>query len=266
MESFAAGTQVTLTINHANNGNALTLTDLQVQVVDTDGVELAPFATPVGFNPSNTSTQVTIAGSLNQTSEKIDVRQINVKLVSASDTYNQTIYYKLEGDLTKLTPMVDSFMTFPESVVVRARMSDDLEYFDELPDALKAVALENAFTNLVKIGFNGQIYATPTVSTCAVYIKDFTAEQLKALNPKFLLALKKAQIAEANVLVEHSPVRDKIRQGIISETIGESSMFFKQGAVPGTKVAGMSDEAYGAMSDFIYKSTTSAQIWKLGRA
>jgi hypothetical protein len=268
MEEFAAGTDVFITFAHSNNGSELNVTDLQYQVLDSAGEVLIDYATAPSFDPAATSTIITILKQFNATQDKIDVRQVNVALVTSAGTYKQTVYYKLIGDVTKLTPMVDSYMTFPESVIVRAKMSDQLEYFDALPDNLKAVALENSFANLKKLRFNPAITgSTSRCSTTGLDISAYSYDQFKTLPIGLQNALKKAQIAEANVLVENSPIRDKIRAGIISETIGESSMFFKQGgSVGGTKYPGLSDDAYAHLSEFVFKSATNAQIWHLRRA
>jgi hypothetical protein len=79
-----------------------------------------------------------------------------------------------------------------------------------------------------------------------------------ALSADFLLDLRKAQIAEANNIVENSPIRDKIRAGIISETIGESSMFFRQ-AYPVNK-SGLSDEAEVYLKKWVYNDAASSKL------
>lgn len=263
MEEFAAGTDVTLTIDHSYNGTALTLTDLQFRVVDAQGVVLLDYATPAGFNPANSSTNIAIDGSYNGSTEKVDIRQINVNFVTAAGTYKTTVFYKLLGDLTALTVMEDSFMTFPEAVLTRARMSDRLEWYDALTDDVKAIALENAFNTIKKLAFK----PLTTTTDDPLYISTYTEANFRALSAEFQTALKRAQILQANALVEASPIRDKIREGIISETIGESSMFFKQtnvGNMP--KFPGLSDDAYNAISSYLYTSSMSAQIWKVRRA
>lgn len=266
MEEFAAGTDVFLTFPHTHNGNSLTVTDLQYQVLDSHGTILIDYATAPSFDPAATSTIITVLKQFNASTDKIDVRQINVSFVTATGTYKETVYYKLIGDVTKLTVMKDSFMTYPESVVVRAKMSDKLEYFDLLPDGMKATALENAFETLKKLKFNPAKCGGSSRAERGLDISSYSADQFKTLPMELQTALKKAQIVEANVLVEASPIREKIRAGIISETIGESSMFFKQGATGNSKYPGLSDEAYVYLSAFVFKSATNAQIWHLRRA
>lgn len=261
MEEFAAGTDVFVTFPHSNNTTTLTVTDLKYQVLDAQGVILKDWSTAPSFNPAATSTTITVLKELNATTDKLDVRQVNVQLYTSSGTYQQTSYYKLVGDLTKLTVMKDSFMSYPESIVARAKMSETMEYFDALPDSLKAVALENAFRNIVKLKFR-----FTTTQQCGTDIRAYSVEQFKTLPAEFQEAVKKAQLSEANSLVENSPIQDKIRQGIISETIGESSMFFKQSGPTSSRYPGLSDDAYPHITEYLFKSATNAQIWKLARA
>lgn len=264
MEEFAAGTDITLTVQHSYNGASLAVTDLQYQVVDSQGNILVDFTTPVGFNPANSATSIPILKANNQTSDKVDVRQVNINLVTSAGTYKNTVFYKLLGDLTKLVVMTDSFMTFPEAVVARVKMSDRLEYYDALPDAIKAVALENSFKTLMKLSFK-----QPVSTSCEPYsLKGLTESQFRALPVDFTTALKRAQIVQCDAIVENSPIRDKIREGIISETIGESSMFFKQSTNIGSNVKfpGVDDKAYELLSAYLFTSGASAQIWRLNRA
>lgn len=265
MEEFAAGTSAKLTFDHSYNDTPLTLTDFEYQVLNAQGEILEDYTTPNGFDPAAASTVVTVEQALNQSSDKVDIRQVNVRLITSDGTYNQTVYYKLLGDQTKLTVMVDSFMTFPESVVVRAKMSDRLEYYDELTDALKANALENTFRTFHKVAFKPMGYAPQNQP---MYIDGLSESQFRALPTDFQLALKRAQLFQADALVESSPILDKIRHGIVSETIGESSMFFKQSGVTGssTKYPGIADEAYSELSKYMYTSATSSQIWHVRRA
>jgi hypothetical protein len=264
MDEFSVGTDISLSFPHTNNGTNLTLTGFQFQVLDSEGEILIDFTTPSGFNPLLISTTVSIGRAFNDSEEKIDVRQVNVKLITASGTFKQTIYYKLIGDVTQLTPMVDSFMTFPESVMMRAKLSESLKYFDALPDAIKAVALKNSFERLVKHKYS---FVTTPCDPTGTDISAYNITQFKALPATFQEAIKKAQLVEANLLVENSPVRDKIRDGIISETIGESSMFFRQSNVgANTKYPNLSDEAYYYIRDWLWRNATNAQIWKIRRA
>jgi hypothetical protein len=57
------------------------------------------------------------------------------------------------------------------------------------------------------------------------------ATGLAALEPNFLRALRMAQIIEANEMMDGNSVHYKRLDGLMSETIGESSMMFRPGNI-----------------------------------
>ncbi len=65
----------------------------------------------------------------------------------------------------------------------------------------------------------------------------------------FLTALKKAQIAEADQILTGDPIADKIRSGLFSEKVGESSMMFKTGVAPLN--LGVSRRAFDYLTGYI---------------
>lgn len=258
MEQFVSNSVVKLTVDFEVDGAFVDPVDFEWTLLDADGNILTPPQTEVVTLPAS-EIVLEIPATHNQTTLKRDVRMVQITMKDANKTYTKNVFYILLGDLLKLTPLLDSFMTFPESILVRMKMAEGLGYYDELSDALKCIALENAFERLSQLKFvvGGNVITN---------IKDFSVDAFNALDPEFVLATKKAQLAESNILVENSPVRDKIRAGIISETIGESSMFFRQSGVPSSRFKGLSDDAYDYLGKFLYKDTVSSQIWRLDRA
>lgn len=258
MLEFASNTTIVLPIEHKYNGVSLTLTNMQYEVLDANSVVLVAKSDVPGFNGSNTVTNLTIDGSANTTTAKRDVRLLNCYLVTATGEHIVSQVYILTGNQLSLTPLQDSFMTFAESALIRFKMAEEQEYYDALTDQIKVVALEESFNRIRKLKFK-----LGTTIITDIRTMDITAYQ--ALEADFLVAIKKAQIAEANNIVENSPIRDKIRSGIISETIGESSMFFSR-TMPSGKFHGLSDDAYEYIKPYVYRDVTSSQTWKLGRA
>jgi hypothetical protein len=258
MLEFASNTTITITVPHEYLGNQLTLTDMKYEVLDADSNVLVAKTSVPGFSAAEASTVVTISAATNTTTAKRDVRLLNCYLINADGEYIVSQVYMLKGNQLILTPLLDSFMTFADSMLTRVRMAEDQEYFDSLTDELKAIALEEAFNRICKLKFK-------VGTTIITDIKALTVEAFSALDAGFLLALKKAQIAEANMIVENSPIRDKIRAGIISETIGESSMFFSR-SMPSGKFHGLADDSYDYLKPYVYRDVTSSQTWKIGRA
>ena len=290
MLEFASSTDVTLTIPHVGNGGSIDVTGLKYEVRNADGDLLVALTTAIGFNPASTSTNIIIPKTINTITTKMDIRQVDVYLETGGGTFKQSIFYKILGDLIKLTPMVDSFMTFPQAILLRMKTSENLMYYDALPDELKCVALENAYKALVKVKYVDPRYLNKSYDDYGYYnqnqitdydiggysgirfqikgidISGYNQSQFNALPQDMRDAITKAQLIEANYLVENSPIREKIRLGVISETIGESSMFFKQNGPTGSKFPGVSDEAYIYLKEYLWKNATSSQSMRIGRA
>jgi hypothetical protein len=258
MLEFAANTDVNINVPYEYNGTSLTLTGFQYEVIDASGTVLVARQADPNFNASATSSDLVIPASANTTSAKRDARLLNCYMINASGEYMVSLAYVLKGNVLKLTPIVDSFMTYPQSILVRVQMAESQDYFDMLNDELKAVALEESFNRIAKVKFK-------VGTTTILDIKTLDLTTFNALDAAFILDLRKAQIAEANNIVENSPIQDKIRSGIISETIGESSMFFKQSAYPVNK-SGLSDEAEQYLKKWVYNDAASSNTWRLNRA
>jgi hypothetical protein len=258
MLEFASNTAVTIEVPYEYNGTALTLTGFEYEVLDAAGTVLQARQADPAFDTSNTRSSLSIPAVVNTTTAKRDVRMLNCWLINASGEYAVSQVYLLKGNQLILTPLTDSFMTFAQSALVRAGMAEPQEYFDALPDELKAVALEEAFSRIAKLKFSDG-------TTTILNIKTLSLATFNALNADFLSDLKKAQIAEANAIVEDSPIRDKIRSGIISETIGESSMFFKSSGIPVNK-SGLSDDAEVFLKKWLYLDSASSMTWRVNRA
>lgn len=258
MLEFASNTKVSIDIPHEYNGKALELTNMKYEVLDASATVLVAKTDVTSFSAATASTTVDIDTTYNTTTAKRDTRLLNCYLINADGEYIVSQVYMLKGNQLLLTPLTDSFMTFVESVLIRSKMPEEQDYFDFLSDELKSVALEEAYERIRKFQFK---LGTTTYTD----LTTLTTVEFAALDADFLMALKKAQVAEANAIVENSPIRDKIRAGIISETIGESSMFFSR-SLPHGRLSGLSDEAYEYLKRYIYRDTTSAMVWKVNRA
>lgn len=258
MLEFASNTDVTIEVPYEYNGASLTLTGFEYEVLDASGIVVVARQADPDFSGSGTSSTLTIPASANTTTSKRDARLLNCYLINASGEYVVSQAYVLKGNVLELTPLTDSFMTFPQSVLVRVQMAEDQDYFDMLSDELKAVALEEAFNRIARLKFK-------VGDTIILDIKSLDLTTFNALSANFLLDLRKAQITEANNIVENSPIREKIRSGIISETIGESSMFFRQSSFPINK-SGLSEDAEMYLNSWVYNDAASSNSWRLYRA
>lgn len=127
-----------------------------------------------------------------------------------------------------LIPGVNSFQTYWGALM----LADDIPGIDSFKEASKddqLAALINAYRSIGTLTF---------ADKCKVYpnITSLTGEELATLSPDLLEALSIAQIIEANESLDTNSVHYKRMDGLMSETIGESSMMFRSGKVANNTV------------------------------
>ncbi|HIV77375.1 MAG TPA: hypothetical protein H9899_07605 [Candidatus Sphingomonas excrementigallinarum] len=169
-------------------------------------------------------------------------REIVVTLATAGGEVELRDYFLLI-DNQPLKLLGNSFMTYPEVLAIRASFGPTLDGWDAVTDReTRSSALADAYERLnrmvYKVGFidpmvHASSYAAygtgtdePFGFTRRVRLRGMSIEQFDALPAGFVKALKRAQLIEANVILGGDIVGNKRQDGIISESIGESSAFF----------------------------------------
>jgi hypothetical protein len=142
-----------------------------------------------------------------------------------------------------LVVMVNSFMSYAEALSVRSSFGPTLDGWDVTSSlTMRQGALAEAFERIARMIFaishldpmtHASSYAAygtgadePFDTTRRLRLRSLTVEQFDALPDQFRRAVKRAQLMEANVLLGGDAVGKKRQDGVISETIGESSIFF----------------------------------------
>lgn len=126
-----------------------------------------------------------------------------------------------------LTVAVNSFQTATEAVATRAEIAR-LEAFDAAPKVQRTAAMIEAHRRILRVAF--QIPQAFDISNIAwgsrrVPLARLKEDDLRRLPEAFQRALRRAQLIEANSLLEVNTVDQKRKEGVVSETIGEASMF-----------------------------------------
>jgi hypothetical protein len=167
-------------------------------------------------------------------------RELVVTLTTADGEVELRDYFLVVAN-NPLAIMANTFQTFAETLRVRAEFAG-LDGWDAAPRDRQQAALIEAYRRLCRVAFkvpganldgtntDKANYGTGTDEGwfwgSRVRISTLTAAQFDALPETFRRAVKRAQLAEANILLGGDPVGKKREQGIVSETTGESSMFF----------------------------------------
>lgn len=171
-------------------------------------------------------------------------REIVVYVTVVGGVINEIRDYFVLVSPQSLALMANSFTTYPEALAVRTEFAA-LHGWDASDRTRQCAALAQAFRNLCKMaykvpGYNGSIdnqdkayWGTGTDEGIfwdrggrRVRVSTLTPDEFDGLPEPFKRALRRAQIAEANILLGGDPIAEKRKSGLISETIGESSSFF----------------------------------------
>lgn len=169
-------------------------------------------------------------------------REIVVFLTTSDGDEIEVRDYFLVVARNPLAVTTNSFVSYPEALALRQEFGQ-LIGWDGNDQTRHAQALIEAYRRLCRMSFKvpgfvasgkdqkSAVYGlgtdAPWMSSPRVRVSTLTLEQFDALPETFRRALKRAQLAEANVLLGGDPIGDKRKAGIISETIGETSAFFQ---------------------------------------
>lgn len=246
-----------------SSGIVIDVATLTWNVLDEDGVVLnaVPFVTNV--TAGATAIELTVPADLNETPDG-QVRGVRVVMISLDGTSRTTsVSYMIENN-TALVVMTNSFQTYERVLVTRAELGQTLSAFDAAIKGRQIAALETAYRKLGRIHYkyaldgNGSNYITWDDEMCNGYstyrivrnISGVSAIDFSALPEQFKSALRRAQIVEANAILGGDPITEKRMNGVISETVGESSMFLSN-AKPLTLP--VSRAAFAELNGFVYR-------------
>ncbi|WP_456868319.1 hypothetical protein [Galbibacter sp. BG1] len=186
-------------------------------------------------------------------------RVLHFSLHTADGVIPRKFSYVIEGTF-RLVIMQNSFLTLEGAELV-AREMINIPGWNNASEENRNIALIEAFNRLTRIPMrfrteNGdndrgrlEMFAQETVIQRSQW-PTITREDFMNWPANFRKALRKAQITEANELLEGDPIAKKHRAGILSETIGESSMMLRSGKVE----RDVSSTTLQQLSGFIYYS------------
>ena len=244
MKSYPPNVRVRVTVPFVDlNGDPVTPTAVSVIVRDADGEQIGA-GFDATFAAGDTETEVAIEASYNVSP---GVRLVDVTLVTVDGQFPARIAYAVRGQ-ELLTVPATSFQTAEEADLLATTLPNLGNWAGASPD-LRRAALAQAYRNLVRLAYrirpvgdwddqvmfdfgNGDILVQPR------FWPVMTSEEWKKLPERFRLAMCRAQIVEANELLSTSGVADRRRSGLLSETIGESSMMFRSGKPLDLGIAG----------------------------
>jgi hypothetical protein len=171
------------------------------------------------FNPTvNISGEVSFPLILTERS----VCRLEYDLVTGTDTFTYSIYFIAEP-VDNLTIATNSYQSYYGAIL----NAEDLHGIDSFKNATKeeqCAALSHAYKVLNTMTYSDGYKDYYNLGS-------LTQVEMEALTAPFLQALRFAQVIEANEMLDGNSLFQKRQEGVMSETIGESSMMFRPGNI-----------------------------------
>lgn len=163
-------------------------------------------------------------------------RVLRIQLDTTAGPIRRSFTYRVEGEF-RLSVMENTFLTY-EAAELMARDQVNTTGWNTASEDKRHAALIEAYNRLTNIPMRfahrdaeGRLLLTEeSVIPRDTWI-ELDAEDFRQFPTHFKKALRQAQFTEANELLQGDTITSKHRAGIISETIGESSMTLRAGRV-----------------------------------
>jgi len=266
IQSFPPGVDIEVPFSFVDlNGNAVEPVSLELRVYNEAG-SLVHSASP-SLTPDSTETTVIVPGSVNAlpSGQAITARQVELRLILATGYVTVTSEYVVRtiGDLAVPT---ESFVTYLQAVTRGMTLPNLLAWENATRDQ-RIAALGAAYQRLTRFTYAVWKPEDADVQSRLVPFEDviqprrwptISEQQFAALSERFRIAIASAQLVEANEILTGDIIGDKQRAGVLSETIGESSMMFRSMKQLEKKV---SKSSYGYISSYVITPTV-----RIGRA
>lgn len=235
------------------NGAAVTPTAISAVLYDSDDAVVVDFGS-LPFDVAEGQKVIPIPKEFNRLEgdEIRAARILRVGIETAEGTIPRSFSYAIESE-QRLVTMVNTFITL-EAAEFMALDTPNTSGWNVASEDQKLAALTEAYRRLTLIPMKFSVYRASVGSTSSggwrpdwnsiaprelmeeTVIErdmwgDITPEQFTDFPTAFKKAVRRAQFIEANELLQGDNVQKKHRQGIVTETIGESSVTLRSGAI-----------------------------------
>lgn len=233
---YTHNTAVSIIIDFKDGaGQAVTPDTALASLYDADGTVLvADINVPVG----GSSGTINVAAEHNLVPEgkARAARKIVLKMFVGANTVTRSVMYLLERE-DVLMVMENSYQTFAQALLTALDIPD-LGIWWEKSDVERMRGLVAAFENIGRLRFRVPVPSTIDIQSIEPYgdaeqgtyiheLNRLSKADFEALDDQFKNAIFRAQVVEADILLNGDLIGTKRRDGLMSETIGESSNFFR---------------------------------------
>jgi hypothetical protein len=214
------------------NGDLITVTGVSAALYDGDDEQVVDFGSlPFDFTEGKKTVVIPASFNVLEVDELSTTRILRVVLSTLAGDVHRSFGYIIEGE-TRLEILNNTFVTL-EAAEALLRDMPSLKAYQAASDDQKAAALINAYTRIARVQVRFE-QEPPIGTSCRREVtirpggwSEITKDEFLGYPKSFRKALRLAQLNEANVILTDSPIAARQRDGIISETVGESSVMLK---------------------------------------
>lgn len=260
MNTYPEEYAVAVTVSFVDlNGSAVTPSEVRAKLYNGDDELVNDFGT-IAFDTSDTSKEIVIPAAYNLLGEGElqAARVLRVELQTDAGVIRKAYSYLIAGEF-RLAIAVNSFQSMEAAELIAGDMPN-LSGWNGASEDERYAALIAAYNSITRIALRFKTpiadidpYAPDRDDLCETIIladswSETTEEEFLAWPANFRKALRMAQVAEANELIEGDEISRMRRSGIISEKIGESQTTLSAGAVS----MNVSSTALSHLAGFVY--------------
>jgi hypothetical protein len=254
MRTFPVGTNAVVEVPFLDNdGSPVTPVALAYAVKDSAGEDVVPLTAIATL--TGTSTDISIPNGLISTPGGYSIELFIT--VAGGEVLVQEEVFAVQPTV-KLQFLVNTFQTRANALYVSGSIPNLIAWMGATKDD-QTTALIEAFRRITLLNF---FIPWPEVldlqnRIAPRYQSHLTPRMWPLMTPDiwtiypdyFKDALNRAQVIQANALLNSDPMADRRRAGVFSEKIGESSLMFKSGVRPLDDA--VSRDAMNALAQFI---------------
>ncbi|MGZ8497410.1 MAG: hypothetical protein ACXWXL_03305 [Candidatus Binatia bacterium] len=223
IKAIESGSDLTVAIDLVDGqGSIISADSVSYALYDGDNVSL--FTGTPSFVAGDLSVSITIEGSLNELALNASAPVSRLLMATALTASGEKFIYRIPYIVypkQKLGFMSRSYQTYQNAELVAYELPN-LEAWPAADERQKIGALIEAFDRIGRLTFivDGLIISELNAST---------PEVVATLSADFRAKLRKAQVIEADIILGGDTVAEKRENGLMSETVGESSNMWRPG-------------------------------------
>lgn len=197
------------------SGQSITAVSGTVTILDEDGVVVAA-ASPLTIIAGDPAVGTFTVDSLVNTVLESESRQALLEITDDVGNVRRIDYYYVLENGDKVVTGENSY-AFMGYIVRQSTSMSGIDAFNDAGHADKQKALISAYYNMARL----------PLSIDGEHPNDMTEDDLVNIDQSYVLKLVRAQIREANFLLGDDEIDDARRRGLISQSHGEITEFFR---------------------------------------